>query len=215
LPGASRREGEEDDDDQDEDHHEDQDDHEDDDEDEDGTGLDLSVSSKRQPRSTRGTASPPTATLPEEGSPQFPSPSLLYYYCLLNEQNLRPRAAVAAAMADAYSILNEKANQPQMASEGFNENLAPRYREDDSPEHYSGRTELRSADTTNGLEPNGERKRISRPLTGRHVRHGTGASPSTLVTLRNMLKERQRLKESGLSGHKIQGKNKGARKRRK
>lgn len=36
-----------------------------------------------------------------------------------------------------------------------------------------------------------DRKRISRPLTGRHVRQGTGASPTTLATLRSMLKERQ------------------------
>ena len=41
----------------------------------------------------------------------------------------------------------------------------------------------------------GERKRISRPLTGRHVRHGTGASPVTLALLRHVLQERRRTRE--------------------
>lgn len=41
----------------------------------------------------------------------------------------------------------------------------------------------------------GERKRISRPLTGRHVRHGTGASPATLALLRHVLQERRRVRE--------------------
>jgi len=161
----------------------------------------------------------------EEHSGQFPNPSLLYYYCLLNEQNLRPRAAVAAAMADAYSILNDKANKSPITATEFNENLVQNFRDardvrdvgEHSPESYTnGRTELRSADTTHGLDVSGDRKRISRPLTGRHVRHGTGASPSTLVTLRNMLRERQRKKESVGSSGKFQGKNKGAsRKKRK
>ena len=56
-----------------------------------------------------------------------------------------------------------------------------------------GITELRSADTTNGTIF--DRKRISRPLTGKHVRHGTGASPTTLLTLKNMIQQRQKLKE--------------------
>lgn len=60
-------------------------------------------------------------------------------------------------------------------------------------------TELRLADTTELLE---ERKqRITRPLTGRYVRHGTGASPETLLTLRNMIHERQR-QRSRLPLHK-------------
>lgn len=70
-------------------------------------------------------------------------------------------------------------------------------------DNYSDdKPELRYADTTSfgGLQDlvAGERKRISRPLTGRHVRHGTGASPATLVVLRNLLKERQRLRDLGL-----------------
>ncbi|XP_023238446.1 uncharacterized protein LOC111637235 [Centruroides sculpturatus] len=39
------------------------------------------------------------------------------------------------------------------------------------------------------------KKRPTRTLTGKHVRHGTGASPSTLLTLRQMIQERQRAKE--------------------
>ena len=37
-------------------------------------------------------------------------------------------------------------------------------------------------------------KRAPRAMTGRHVRTGTGASPSTLQTLRLKIEERQRLK---------------------
>ena len=66
-----------------------------------------------------------------------------------------------------------------------------------SPDFVNGKTELRSADTTNGSLPCFDRKRISRPLTGKHVRHGTGASPATLVGLRNMIQQRQKLREIG------------------
>lgn len=37
-------------------------------------------------------------------------------------------------------------------------------------------------------------KRAPRAMTGRHVRTGTGASPSTLLTLRQKIEERQRVK---------------------
>ena len=37
-----------------------------------------------------------------------------------------------------------------------------------------------------------ERKRSTRPLTGRHVRQGTGASPTTLANLKLAIKERQK-----------------------
>ncbi|RXG59386.1 hypothetical protein Avbf_12317 [Armadillidium vulgare] len=40
------------------------------------------------------------------------------------------------------------------------------------------------------------RKRTSRALTGKHVRHGTGASLSTLRTLRQKLQERQRIRRA-------------------
>jgi hypothetical protein len=41
-------------------------------------------------------------------------------------------------------------------------------------------------------------KRAPRAMTGRHVRTGTGASPSTLQTLRQKIEERQRLKAQQL-----------------
>jgi hypothetical protein len=41
-------------------------------------------------------------------------------------------------------------------------------------------------------------KRAPRAMTGRHVRTGTGASPSTLKTLREKIEERQRLKAQQL-----------------
>ena len=49
-------------------------------------------------------------------------------------------------------------------------------------------------------------KRAPRPLTGRHVRPGTGASPKTLQLLRQRVLERMRLKELlGDSGHTFFG----------
>lgn len=44
----------------------------------------------------------------------------------------------------------------------------------------------------------GMRKRAPRALTGKHVKHGTGASPSTLLTLRHKIQERQRARQLGL-----------------
>lgn len=41
----------------------------------------------------------------------------------------------------------------------------------------------------------GARKRTPRALTGKHVRPGTGASASTLITLRQKLQERQKYRE--------------------
>ena len=41
----------------------------------------------------------------------------------------------------------------------------------------------------------GARKRAPRALTGKHVRPGTGASTSTLITLRQKLQERQKYRE--------------------
>jgi len=67
-----------------------------------------------------------------------------------------------------------------------------------------------------GLESlTGDRKRISRPLTGRYVRHGTGASPSTLTCLRRMLHEKIRLRETSQSNfHSKKNLKSKARKRR-
>lgn len=55
-----------------------------------------------------------------------------------------------------------------------------------------------SIPTHDPSDPDTARKRISRPLTGKHVRNGMGASPSTLVTLRKMIQDRIRLKALGL-----------------
>lgn len=43
--------------------------------------------------------------------------------------------------------------------------------------------------------PDAQRKRPCRALTGKHVRQGTGASLSTLLTLRQKIQERQKAKE--------------------
>lgn len=42
---------------------------------------------------------------------------------------------------------------------------------------------------------NQQRKRPTRALTGKHVKHGTGASLSTLITLRQKIQERQKAKK--------------------
>lgn len=57
-------------------------------------------------------------------------------------------------------------------------------------------TESSTITSNMDLDLSGERKRISRPLTGRYVRHGTGASPSTLMSLRRMLQEKIQRRQS-------------------
>jgi len=52
---------------------------------------------------------------------------------------------------------------------------------------------------------NGNGKRAPRAMTGRHVRTGTGASPSTLQTLRQKIEERQRLKAQQMRHDTILG----------
>lgn len=49
--------------------------------------------------------------------------------------------------------------------------------------------------STSPPSTNGESRKNARVLTGKHVRHGTGASPSTLLTLRQKIQERQKAKE--------------------
>lgn len=101
--------------------------------------------------------------------------------------------------------LHEHHHQQLRLTKNFDTSSSPSSSLDDGCNMVAGKAELRSADTTALLDTSGglgagpnERKRISRPLTGRHVRHGTGASPSTLLVLRKLLKERQRLRELGL-----------------
>ncbi|XP_022237997.1 uncharacterized protein LOC111085105 [Limulus polyphemus] len=53
-------------------------------------------------------------------------------------------------------------------------------------------------------EVNGSvKKQPTRALTGKHVKYGTGASPSTLLTLRQKIQERQRAKELAVQGEVI------------
>ncbi|KAI2810659.1 hypothetical protein BLOT_001822 [Blomia tropicalis] len=131
-----------------------------------------------------------------------------YYYYLIQEPAFASRAAVA--VAETYAKLIHSSNKTDIDSKNghsYNQSTSPEngHREAFSNREYEtkrsspdfivsgSRAELRSADTTNGMSF--DRKRISRPLTGKHVRHGTGASPSTLVSLRNMIQQRQKLKE--------------------
>lgn len=145
-----------------------------------------------------------------------------YYYYLIQEPAFASRAAVAVAETYAklmHSSVSEESKQKggeqqqhqqqkqQQQSVYPQPSSAPVDKFDNGPPYESkraspdfilsgSRAELRSADTTNCGLPF-DRKRISRPLTGKHVRHGTGASPSTLVSLRNMITQRQKLKEVG------------------
>lgn len=68
------------------------------------------------------------------------------------------------------------------------------------PPTFGSIVPLVARDNSNSdLPPNGclvDRRRVSRPLTGRHVRSGTGASPTTLALLRQVLLERRRQRDS-------------------
>ena len=131
-----------------------------------------------------------------------------YYYYLIQEPAFASRAAVAVAETYAKLLHSNGSEEKHNGGTHFpKSSLSPVDKFDNgslyetkraSPDFIvsGSRTELRSADTTNCGLPF-DRKRISRPLTGKHVRHGTGASPSTLVSLRNMIQQRQKLKEIG------------------
>lgn len=127
-----------------------------------------------------------------------------YYYYLMNQPALASRAVAAVAVAETYAKLLSGAHHNHNETiDGHNSDICDNNTsiyesENQSPDYLlsGSRAELRSADTTNNGIPF-DRKRISRPLTGKHVRHGTGASPSTLVSLRNMIQQRQRLKDIG------------------
>ncbi|XP_076373502.1 uncharacterized protein LOC143258444 [Tachypleus tridentatus] len=71
-------------------------------------------------------------------------------------------------------------------------------------------------DSSSLNEVNGSvKKQPTRALTGKHVKYGTGASPSTLLTLRQKIQERQRAKELAVLGEVISnGKTVDVRKRR-
>ena len=65
---------------------------------------------------------------------------------------------------------------------------------------------LQSEEVRGGCVSGAKMKRAPRPLTGRHVRPGTGASPKTLLLLRQKVLERMRLKDLlGDEGHAFFG----------
>ena len=61
-----------------------------------------------------------------------------------------------------------------------------------SPHHESSESDCDS-----------NRKRAPRALTGKHVRQGMGASPNILMTLRQKIKQKQRLKEMNAKKYKV------------
>lgn len=137
------------------------------------------------------------------GADLLPQPVALdlyrqYYYYLIQEPAFASRAAVA--VAETYAkLLSSASEDPKLKASSPEKADTTSYEpKRTSPDFILSKpkAELRSADTTNG-NLTFDRKRISRPLTGKHVRHGTGASPSTLVSLRNMIQQRQKLKEIG------------------
>lgn len=129
-----------------------------------------------------------------------------YYYYLLQDPAFTSKAAMSA-VAEAYakimsSNMSQEVENYTTPSAGDNLPLSDKHpnmyvdSKRVSPDFIlngSKAVELCSADTTITFD----RKRISRPLTGKHVRHGTGASPATLVSLRNMIQQRQKFRESG------------------
>ena len=65
---------------------------------------------------------------------------------------------------------------------------------------------LQCDEVRGGCVSGAKMRRAPRPLTGRHVRPGTGASPKTLLLLRQKVLERMRLKELlGDEGHAFFG----------
>ncbi|KAF7490198.1 hypothetical protein SSS_09177 [Sarcoptes scabiei] len=99
--------------------------------------------------------------------------------------------------SDHHSIhFDDGVNKDEILSDQFYDDHGLFESKRTSPDCSQDQAELRSADTTNG-NLLFDRKRISRPLTGKHVRHGTGASPATLLSLRNMIQQRQKLRELG------------------
>ncbi|PRD19946.1 UNVERIFIED_CONTAM: hypothetical protein NCL1_55981 [Trichonephila clavipes] len=76
----------------------------------------------------------------------------------------------------------------------YYQQLVQRLREHSSPGvHLPAPVSPTSMDDDMPLDP--QRRRPCRALTGKHVRQGTGASLSTLLTLRQKIEERQRAKE--------------------
>jgi hypothetical protein len=139
-----------------------------------------------------------------------------YYYYLMHQPAFASRAVAAVAVAETYAKLissvhhNNRNLHHHNSVDKCDANTSIYENENQSPDYLlnGSRAELRSADTTNN-SISFDRKRISRPLTGKHVRHGTGASPSTLISLRNMIQQRQRLKEIGALDANKYGKGKG------
>jgi len=190
----------------------------------DDSPIDLSTKRHSSPESSKSPESPPSPPPEHSSYHHIPSTNSHHQYShstsrassLNNDwQSLYMLTNPAAIHLHSqnsllpYLLLNRAASE---ARSSFNDVEISEKGESSSPECMNDKLELRSADTTNG---NGlDRKRISRPLTGKHVRHGTGASPSTLITLRNMIKERQRLKEIG-AGSINSGKGRGSRRNHK
>ncbi|GAB6023768.1 hypothetical protein CHUAL_008521 [Chamberlinius hualienensis] len=89
----------------------------------------------------------------------------------------------------------------------------------DGVQQHQLQTNDSNINTNNTNNPNGAtangilRKRAPRALTGKHVKHGTGASPSTLLTLRQKIEQKMKTKTEsvGLNGNHQENGNKNGR----
>lgn len=98
-----------------------------------------------------------------------------------------PRSPKSSPVSPSASAGSDKPSIP-MTSPRLNDNI-------------NGKTADSILSSPPLLSPNANnmtdipRKRAPRALTGKHVKHGTGASPSTLLTLRQKIEQRQRIRQ--------------------
>lgn len=170
--------------------------------------MDLTVKKSSQPSSTITQHEDQTTSVSKEVS--YVSENDLYHqllprYLLLNPSMIGRNMAMSLPyfLSHHHSPLNMLSNLPTESLATCSDVI-----------EKSPATE--SSSITSNLDLNfagGERKRISRPLTGRYVRHGTGASPSTLITLRSMLQEKIQRRQSLKSGGQTRIKGRSRRRR--
>ena len=116
----------------------------------------------------------------------FSSPTLSLFHHLFGSQS-RPPPPLITTNTNQKSPLS-----PRLISVPFctsSKNIDEEEDGRDGEETDEGVQESTSGDGFRTSCP--DRKRVTRPLTGRYVRNGTGASPSTLMRLRQMIKNKK------------------------
>ena len=70
--------------------------------------------------------------------------------------------------------------------------MAPK--EEANNEYNDEETRIQTDCRNLASEDESDRKRVGRPLTGKYVKNGTGASPSTLEKLKRMIRKKRKYK---------------------